>query len=147
MSKTEAETRTAIVAEAESWIRTPFHDDARLKGIGVDCAQFVAACYIASGATPEFETPRYVAQWFMHRSEERLRDFVLQFGKQIDEKQAKAGDLVLYKIGRAFAHAAIITDWPMEIIHAHKLSGMVVRAMPFEMDLRGKETQFFSIWG
>jgi len=146
----EQETRAAIVAEAMSWLRTPFHGDARLKGVGVDCAQFVAAVYMASGAVPKFDTPRYVDQWFMHKTEnqqESLRDFVLQFGKQIEESAVKPGDLVLYKLGHAFAHAAIVVEWPVEIIHAHKLSEMVVRAMPFAADLRGRETQYFSIWG
>ncbi|MDP8997126.1 MAG: NlpC/P60 family protein [Pseudomonadota bacterium] len=142
----EAATRAAIVAEAISWIGTPFHDDSRIKGVGVDCAQFVAAVYLATGATPQFETPRYVAQWFLHRDEERLMDFVKQFGKEIQEADAKAGDLVLYKIGRAYAHAAIIIDWPNEIIHAHFQSRMVVRAMPFELDLRGLPVKFFSLF-
>lgn len=148
----EQEMRDAIVKEALSWVGTPFHGGARIKKLagekgGVDCAQFVAGVYLAVGATPQFETPNYVDQWFMHQTEERLRDFVLQFGKQIAEEHAKAGDLVLYKIGRAFAHAAIIVDWPNEIVHAHLLSRMVVRAMPFSFDLKGKETQFFSLWG
>jgi cell wall-associated NlpC family hydrolase len=142
----EIETRKAICAEALSWVRTPFHDDARVKGVGVDCAQFVAGVYLAVGAVPEFETPRYVSQWFMHKTGEMLRDFVLQFGKQIDESDVKHGDLVLYKLGRAFAHAAIVIDWPNEIVHAHKLSNMVVRALPFSTDLKDKETQFFSLW-
>ena len=33
---TEAETRAAIVAEAMSWIGTPYHSHARIKGVGVD---------------------------------------------------------------------------------------------------------------
>ena len=150
----EAATRVAIVAEALSWIGCPFHDDQRLKpdkekGIdgAVDCAQFVAAVFLNTGATPHFETPRYVSQWFMHRDEERLMDFVKQFGHEIQEADAKAGDLVLYKIGRAYAHAAIIIDWPNEIIHAHLLARMVVRANPFELDLRGKPVKFFSLFG
>jgi cell wall-associated NlpC family hydrolase len=147
VEKTEAETRAAIIAEALSWIGTEFHDGACIKGQGVDCAQFVAAVYIATGATPPFETPEYVSQWFLHHAQERLMDFVLKLGKEIDEKAAKPGDLVLYKIGRAYAHAAIIVVWPNEIIHAHLLSRMVVRAKPFELDLRGKPVKFFSLFG
>lgn len=148
MELNEQSLRDAIVEEAISWIGTPFHDDACKKGKdgGVDCARFVAACYIASGATKPFDIEPYTAQWFLHHTEERLKDFVLKFGKQIKESDAKKGDLVLYKIGRAFAHAAIIIDWPNELIHAHTLSQMVVKGIPDQLDLRGKERQFFSIW-
>lgn len=148
MERTEVEIREAILEEAKSWLGTPFHDDARIKGVGVDCAQFVAACYLASGAVDHFEIPHYTSQWFLHNDEEKLRDFVLRFGKQIDEEAVKPGDLVLFKIGRAFGHAAIIVDWPNMIIHAHMLSRMVTFAKPMELDLRiVKEKQFFSVWG
>ena len=142
----EKKARARILDEARSWIGTPFHDDARIKGAGVDCAQLVAAVYIASGVLPEFEVPRYTAQWFMHRSEEKLVEFVQRFGKEIAEEDALPGDLVIYKIARAYAHAAIIVDWPNEIIHAHMPSRMVLRAMPKAGDLAGKPLKFFSLW-
>ena len=138
--------RAAVLTEALSWRGTPFHDDARIKGVGVDCAQFVAACYLESSVVPPFDIPRYTAQWFMHRSEERLMDFVLRFGHEVDEAQAKSADLVLYKIGRAYAHAAIIIEWPKMIIHAHKLSKKVIEQRPFDFDLFGLPVKFFSLW-
>lgn len=144
----ESDMRRAIVAEALTWERTPFHDDARLKGIGVDCAQFVAGVYLAAGTVPDFEVPHYSSQWFLHSGDERLMNFVIAVGgHEIQESQAGPGDLLLYRLGHAFAHAAIIVDWPSQIIHAHKLSGMVLRASPFEADLRGRRVKFFSIWG
>ena len=30
-----------IVTEARTWVRTPYHHQARLKGVGVDCAGLV----------------------------------------------------------------------------------------------------------
>ena len=142
----EIEGRARIIAEAISWVRTPFHDDARLKGIGVDCAQLVAGVYLDAGVVPAFEIPRYTAQWFMHRSEEKLLDFVSRFGREIPESDVRPGDLAIYKIARAYAHAAIIVDWPSEIIHAHMPSRMVVRASPRGGDLHGAPIKFFSLW-
>jgi len=144
---TEDEGRAKIIECAMSWLGTPFHDDASVKGVGVDCAQFVAAVFMEAGVCPVFEIPRYTSQWFMHRSEEKLQDFVLQFGHEIAEADVKPGDLVLYKIGRAYAHAAIVVDWPNEIIHAHMPVRMVTRAMPREADVRDKPVKFFSLWG
>lgn len=145
MSQLTVAQRSRILDVAASWERTPFHDDARLKGVGVDCAQFVAAVYLEAEIVPTFDVPRYQAQWFLHRTDERLMDFVLQYSREIDESDVLPGDLVLYRLGRAYAHAAIIVDWPNEIIHAHKLSGMVIRARPFDSDLVRCPVKFFTL--
>ena len=144
--------RAAILAAGRSWAGTPFHDGARLKGVGVDCAQFIAAIFVESGVLGPFEVPVYSPQWFMHRDEERLVDFVLRHGHEIEEASAREGDLVLYKLGRAFAHAALIVSWrkgaPQDcrILHAHKLSGTVLEMRAFDCDLKGHPTRFFSLW-
>jgi cell wall-associated NlpC family hydrolase len=37
----DAVTHAQVVAQARTWIGTPFHHQARLKGVGVDCAGLV----------------------------------------------------------------------------------------------------------
>jgi cell wall-associated NlpC family hydrolase len=138
--------RAAVLAAAEAWIGTPFHDLARVKGAGVDCAQLVAAVYHEAGIFGEIVSPAYSPQFMLHRDEERLADFVLRYAREIRADEARPADVVLYKIGRCFAHAAIIVEWPREIIHAHKLSGKVVRMHPFTADLQDRPTRFFSAW-
>ena len=39
MDKLELAQRLAVVAEAESWLGTPYHHEARIKGHGVDCVE------------------------------------------------------------------------------------------------------------
>jgi cell wall-associated NlpC family hydrolase len=142
--------RASILAEARAWLGTPFHDDARLKGVGVDCAQLVAACY--EMVRGPIETPRYSAQFFLHKDGERLIDHVERYGGvEIEESKAQPADLVLYKVGRAHAHAAIVVAWPdrasARIIHAHKLSGRVLDMGAFDADLsRSPSMRFFSLW-
>jgi uncharacterized protein YijF (DUF1287 family) len=44
----------------------------------------------------------------------------------IDEADVQPGDLVVYRLGKAFAHAAVIVSWPDYIIQAeahHGVSG------------------------
>ena len=142
----EAEARVRVVACAREWIDTPFHDLARVKGVGVDCAQLVAASFEAAKIVPHIETGYYSAQFFCHHSEERLAEFVLRYAHEITESEVGMGDLVLYRVGRSFSHAAIVVDWPREIIHAHKLSGKVIAMSPFAADLGGRPTRFFSVW-
>lgn len=141
----EAE-RAAILATARTWIGTPFHGGASIKGVGVDCAQFVRAVAIESGAREIDETGAYSDQWFMHRSGEQLINFAKRYTVEIAEADALPGDLVVYKIGRAFAHMAILTG-SATIIHAHKQVGCVCEALIESSDLAGRERRYFSLWG
>ena len=50
---TEQQERAAVVAEAKAWLGTPYHHRAKLKGVGVDCAQLPIAIYAAVGLNPE----------------------------------------------------------------------------------------------
>ena len=109
--------RAAVVAEAQSWLRTPFHDCAELKGVGVDCAHLVYAVYRACGIVPEIEIPAYSPQFMLHQSAEIYLGFVLKHAVEVEAPQP--GDLVLWKFGRCFSHSAIVVDWP-RIIHAWK---------------------------
>lgn len=141
------EARSKIIAVAREWIKTPFHDGARLKGIGVDCAQFVAAVYEESGIIPQVETPHYSPQFFLHEKQERLIAHVVRYGgHEIEESAVGPGDLALYKYGHCYAHAAIIVEWPKQIIHAHKMSRAVLPSRPFDGDLNGRPIKFFSLW-
>lgn len=142
----ESAARARIVEIAGEWIGTPFHDLARVKGVGCDCAQLVAAVYEEAGILEPVDTGHYSPQFFLHHGEERLINFILRHAREIDEPNVMPGDIVVYKVGRVFAHAAIVIDWPREIIHAHKLSGKVIRMSPFDADMNGRAARFFSRW-
>ena len=64
-------------------------------------------------------------------------------------RSRKPGDVVLYKIGRCFAHGALIVEpgWP-EIIHAHFAARRVRRANGLNPQLRTRvlERRFFSLF-
>ena len=140
--------RGAVIKAAVSWLGTPYHDMGRVKGVGVDCAQLLAAVYEEAGIIEHTDTGYYSPQHFFHSDCEKLEPYVGRYAKQIDEDRALPGDVVLYKIHRVYAHAAIVVDWPREIIHAHKQSGKVVAMPPFEYDLqRFRVVRFYSFWG
>jgi cell wall-associated NlpC family hydrolase len=120
----------------------------RVKGVGVDCAQLLAASFEEAGIIPPTQTGHYAVQHFLHSDRELMAEFVLRYAHEIDEAKAGPGDVVLFKIHRAHAHAAIIVDWPNAIIHAHKQSGMVIETPAFYGDMsRWRKTRFFSVWG
>ena len=139
--------REAVVREAMSWLRTPYHPRARIKGVGVDCGQFPAAVYHAAGVIPAIPVGRYSPQWHMHQTEQRYLAEVLSYAREIS--CPLPGDFVLYHVGKGWAHGAIITGWPT-IIHAVTGQGVTLGDAsrdPFDgMLLRDRQPRFFSPW-
>ena len=119
--------RAAVVAEARSWLGTPYHHQACLKGVGADCAQMPLAVYAAAGVIPRVEVGAYSPQWFLHRSAELYLTWVLRFACEITPDQIAPGDFAVWRFGRTFSHGAVILDWP-RIIHASAPDGCVCLA-------------------
>lgn len=105
---TPAEQRAAILEEARSWIGTPFHHRARVKGVGVDCAQLVIAVYASVGLIEDFQPADYPPDWHLHRSEERFLNYVVDRARQVESPEP--GDLMLMQFGRCYSHGAILVD-------------------------------------
>jgi cell wall-associated NlpC family hydrolase len=146
-TRTAAEQRAAVVAEAMSWLRTPFHDCAAIKGVGVDCANFIAQVFERAGIVGHIDIAPYSPQWFLHHHEEIFLGYVLAAGAtEIAEEQAQAGDVVLYQLGRCFAHGAVVVIWPAQIVHAHNLSHGVVTGTGDGGDLADRPRRFFTMW-
>lgn len=120
--------RGQIVTEAVSWLGTPYKGWARLKGKrgGADCGQFLYGVFLGCGLMPEIaDLPKdYSLQVAKHRASRDYRDLVERFFREIPEAEARPGDLVLYKIGLAFAHGAVIVEWPNFIIQAEERHGV-----------------------
>lgn len=117
--------RAEILAEAKTWIGTPYRGWSCLKGCGTDCGQFLYGVYRAVGLIPEFELPKdYSLQVSLHRASTEYIDLVDKYFRQIPEGEAQPGDLVVYKIGKGFAHAAIIVEWPHYVLQADDHNGV-----------------------
>ena len=134
-----------MLAEARTWIKTPYHHLGRVKGAGVDCATLLAEVYERAGVVPHVEIGHYPPDWHMHRDLERYLTIVLQVAHEVSEPEP--GDIVLYKWGRCFAHGAILTKpWPQEIIHALVDVRMVTLGRGDGGRLKGREKKFFSVF-
>jgi cell wall-associated NlpC family hydrolase len=119
------EQRAAVVGEAKSWVGTPYVGCARLKGHGVDCGQLLYGVYLNAGLIPELELPKnYSIQVAQHRTSPEYRNLVDKLFEIIPESAALPGDVVLYKLGKDFAHGAIIVEWPGYVIQAEARHGV-----------------------
>ena len=55
-------TREEVVNEAASWIGTPVHQNAMVKGAGVDCGRLLYAVYRFAEIIPAEDAPEPVPQ-------------------------------------------------------------------------------------
>lgn len=137
-------TRARVVEEARLWLRTPYHHKAAVKGAGVDCAQILAEVYFAAGMLPTRpDLGDYPSDWMLHREEERYLAGIYQYGHEV--KDAKPGDVIVWKFGRCFSHGAIVVNYPT-IIHAYRRAGMVVMDSAESDEFAGRERKIFTFW-
>ena len=146
---TEQQERDRVVEVALSWVGTPYHDMGEVKGAGVDCAKLLKCVYVEAGIMEPFTIENYAPQHFLHQDEERYLSYVMPRGREVTEGDARPGDMVLYKIGKVYAHGGLVVlpGWP-RIIHAHYASRVVRLASGVNPHLGTpiKGMRFFSPW-
>ena len=142
-----SEPRRRVVEIAESWIGTRFHDCAGLKGVGVDCANLVAKVFEEAALVETINIPHYTPHFYLHSEGEILCEELLKYAREITEAEILPADLVVYKIGRAFAHVAIVCEWPRYVIHAHKPSGAVIGSHVEHRELMDRPRRYFRFGG
>lgn len=134
--------RDKIVKEALSWIGTPYHARANIKGVGVDCGQILIEVFGNVGIIDKFDTGYYPIDFAMHSNEENYFKFVEKYAKKVDNPQN--GDIVLYRFGRLISHSGIIVDVENKtIVHALVGAGMV-KSQWDEGNLDGRIVGFWS---
>jgi NlpC/P60 family putative phage cell wall peptidase len=117
---TEATQRQAVIAEAKSWLKTRYMPCADVKGAGVDCGMLLVRVFIDTGLCEPFEPRPYSKDWHLHRSEEKYLGFITRFMHEVEPERVDLGDIVVFKIGRCYAHGGIVTmTEPLTFIHAY----------------------------
>lgn len=118
--------REALYDEAKSWLGTPYRGHSCVKKHGADCGQLIYGIFRGRGFH-ELELPTdYSLQVAQHRTSTEYIEVIDRFFRPITEAQAQLGDLVVYEIGKAYSHAALIVEWPGYVIQAevrHGVSG------------------------
>lgn len=138
--------RDAVVLEARSWLGTPYHHLADVKGAGVDCAMLLVAVYRAVGAIPPELDPRpYAYDWHMHHREEKFLGWLQRCGVEVERPEV--GDVAVWRFGRTYSHGAIVIGLDGTIVHAHKPAGMVTLGNLRETELVQREPRFFRVRG
>ena len=104
-------TREAVIAEARSWLGTPWHHQASLKGVGCDCIGFIRG--VAQPFVGEIEIPLdYPETWHLYRAEPRMYLGFKARAEEIDAADARPGDILLFGAGKGPAHHCAYVDAP-----------------------------------
>lgn len=112
--------REAVLAEAYTWIGTPYQHQASVKGAGCDCLGLVRGVWRALyGAEPEM-APAYTPDWAERAGSETLLVAARRYLREIDIADAAPGDVLLFRMdARSPAKHAAILDEGDCIIHAY----------------------------
>lgn len=114
-------TRADIVAAAEGWLGTPFRHQGRAKGVGCDCAGLLV------GVGRELGLPVGDVQAYSRQPDgASLQRHLERLAVPVPLAKARAGDVLLLRIGRHPRHLALLCPggW---MIHAWSDAGAVVR--------------------
>jgi NlpC/P60 family putative phage cell wall peptidase len=119
----EAAARAVVVAEARTWIGTPYHSHAKIRGAGVDCGQLLLAVYAEARRIPETESGPYSPDWHLHHSDEKYLAWVNRWC--VPTETPAPGDVALFRFGRCISHGGIVVDTePVMLIHAYRGEGV-----------------------
>ncbi len=126
----ESTFRQAIVAEARSWVGTPYRHQGSIKGVGCDCLGLVRGVFrVACGVEPEAPGP-YAPDW----AEAGQRDLLLEAARRHCAERPVAallpGDLVLFRWRPDLPakHAGILVE-PDRFVHAYSGAAVVESAL------------------
>lgn len=110
----------AVIAEARSWIGTPYRHQASLKGVGCDCLGLVRGVWRhVFGDEPE-RAPPYAPDWAEAARGEPLAEAAARHLVPLARDRFEPGDVLLFRWREQLAakHVAIVTA-PDLMVHAH----------------------------
>jgi cell wall-associated NlpC family hydrolase len=136
--------RQRVVSEAWTWLKTPYHSGARIKGVGVDCGQILLGVFEAVGLVPHTDTGYYPPDWHLHRSEEQYIGWLDRFCVRLPRSVPPLhGDIALFRYGRCYSHGAILVEDNL-LIHAYVNLG-VIASRYTEAPLEGREYMHWTL--
>lgn len=128
-----------IAKAACEWIGTPHVNNAKVKGIGVDCGMLLIAALEDSGTIKkdDIKIKPYSNEWHLHRDEEWFKSYVEQYCDKVDDLQV--GDFLLYQYGRCVSHGAVYIG-NNTVVHALVDRGVILSNINETMflDAKGK---------
>ena len=112
-------TRAEIIAEARTWIGTPWHHQATLKSVGCDCGGLIRGVMIALQLAPERLESWIDADEYLGYSGNpdgvSLREACEKYLVPIPKNAMQCGDAILVATDKYPQHLGILVD--LSLIH------------------------------
>lgn len=131
MTDMHATTGARALAEARSWLGTPYRHQGTRKQVGCDCLGLVRGIWRALYAVPEPPVPVYSADWAESAADDALLAAARRHCVELDGlADARPGDLLLFRWrhGCVSKHLGILNDKD-HLIHAYAGAGVVCSAL------------------
>jgi NlpC/P60 family putative phage cell wall peptidase len=103
--------RSAILAEARTWIGTPYRHQASVKGVGCDCFGLIRGVWRALyGPEPE-AVPAYSRDWGSVTGKEEMLASARRHLVEIDGSAIEPGNVIVFRIrrGTVAKHCGIVS--------------------------------------
>jgi NlpC/P60 family putative phage cell wall peptidase len=115
-----------VIATARSWLGTPYHDQASVKGVGCDCLGLARGVWREVVGAEPFPIPPYSRDWGETGPREVLAEGARKMMIEVPTAYAPPGALILFRMtSRAIAkHVGILTT-PERFIHAYERLGVI----------------------
>lgn len=119
-----------VIKAARSWLGTPYHDQASLRGVGCDCLGLARGVWREVVGPEPFPIPPYSRDWGETGPREVLAEGARAAMVEVAPRDAATGALVLFRMRpRAIAkHVGILTA-PDRFIHAYERLGVVEQSL------------------
>ena len=128
-----------IVRAARSWLGTPYHDQASVKGVGCDCLGLIRGVWREVVGPEPMPVPPYSRDWGEAGPREVLAEAARTAMIEIDLADTRTGDVVLFRMraGAIAKHAGILSSHaargarshrsgrPHRFIHAYERTGVI----------------------
>lgn len=141
--------RAAVIAEARTWLGTPFRDQADIKGVGIDCGLLLTRCFVDTRVKPPFDPRPYPPRRHLHERAEKYIELIERYA--VETTEAKPANIAVYKFGLCYSHGGILIGGDCMI------SALLQHAMVTIQELWGAEyrqpdgspvpVRYFDPWG
>ena len=107
--------RTHIVALARSWLGTPYHHQASLRGAGCDCIGLVRGIWREIYGHEAEALPAYTRDWAEGSGRETLLEAARRHLVEVEPPEAQPGDVLIFRWrrGTLAKHCAILSSLPL----------------------------------
>ncbi|WP_323042931.1 NlpC/P60 family protein [Gemmobacter sp.] len=115
-----------VIAVARTWLGTPYHDQASLRGVGCDCLGLARGVWRAVVGPEPFPIPPYSRDWGETGPIEVLADGARRMMIEVPPAEAPPGALLLFRMrpGAIAKHVGILTG-PKTFLHAYERVGVI----------------------